>query len=38
MREGHLHLSDRPGLGVNLLPEVLEKYEAGSEDSKQDHY
>ena len=27
LREGHLHLPDRPGLGVNLIPEILEQYE-----------
>ena len=30
VRRGHLYLSDRPGLGINLLPEVLERYEASS--------
>ena len=27
VREGYLHLNDRPGLGVNLVPEVLQEYE-----------
>lgn len=26
VREGHLHLSDRPGLGVDLVEEELEKH------------
>ena len=26
MREGHLHLSDRPGLGVDLVEEEMEKH------------
>ena len=27
LREGHLHLPDRPGLGVNLITEMLTQYE-----------
>ena len=33
VRRGHLYLPDRPGLGINLLPEVLAEYEARPEDS-----
>lgn len=31
IREGHLYLPDRPGLGVGLVPEVLAEYEAVAE-------
>lgn len=33
VREGHLHLTDRPGLGVDLLPEALREYEAKSKEA-----
>ena len=33
VRGGHLHLNDRPGLGIELLPEALQRYETGPEDS-----
>ena len=33
VRQGHLYLPDRPGLGINLLPEVLAEYEASPDDS-----
>jgi galactonate dehydratase len=33
VRQGHLHLSDRPGLGVELLPEALERFETSPEDA-----
>ncbi|MBN1401447.1 MAG: mandelate racemase/muconate lactonizing enzyme family protein [Anaerolineae bacterium] len=33
VRQGHLHLSDRPGLGVELLPEALERLEASPEEA-----
>jgi galactonate dehydratase len=31
VREGFLHLTDRPGLGVNLVPKVLQEYEGTAE-------
>jgi galactonate dehydratase len=33
VRQGHLHLSDRPGLGVELKPDALEEYETSPEDA-----
>ena len=33
VREGCLYLSDRPGLGVNLDPEALERYETTPENA-----
>jgi galactonate dehydratase len=33
VEQGFLHLGDRPGLGANLVQEVLEKYEVGPEDA-----
>ena len=36
IQNGYLHVSDRPGLGINLLPEVLQQYEASPEDASKD--
>ena len=33
IREGYLHLPDQPGLGVNLIPEVLQQYEVSPENA-----
>jgi len=37
VRQGHLYLSDRPGLGVELLPEALAAYEARGDDTAPDY-
>jgi L-alanine-DL-glutamate epimerase-like enolase superfamily enzyme len=34
VREGFLHLTGRPGLGVNLVPEVLNEYEVVAEEQR----
>lgn len=37
VRQGHLYLSERPGLGINLLPEALKQYEAPPDDTAPDY-
>lgn len=33
VRAGHLHVPNRPGLGINLLPDALREYEVAPEDA-----
>ncbi len=34
VRKGHLYLTDKPGLGANLIPEVLTEYEVPPEEDE----
>ena len=33
IQNGYLHVPNRPGLGVNLKPEILQQYEASGDDA-----